>query len=84
MVLKALQKEPEDRYSDADHFADDLERVRTGAMPRPGQLGGHPGGPAFVRRHDQLVVAGVVMLVMASAAGWFFGTNCWRHATTSC
>ncbi len=72
VVLKALQKEPEDRYSDADHFADDLERVRTGrhVTARLSSVGTRVA--AFVRRHDQLVVAGVVMLVMASAAGWFF------------
>ena len=72
VVLKALQKEPEDRYSDADHFADDLERVRTGrhVTARLSSVGTRLA--AFVRRHDQLVVAGAVMLIMACAAGWFF------------
>jgi tetratricopeptide (TPR) repeat protein len=72
VVLKALQKDPDDRYSDADYFADDLERVRTGrhVTARISSVGTRVA--AFLRRHDQLVVAGMVMVIMASAAGLFF------------
>jgi hypothetical protein len=72
VVLKALEKDPDDRYSDADHFADDLERVRSGrhVTARINSLGTRL--TAFLRRHDQMVVAAVVMVMMAGGAAWFF------------
>ena len=72
VVLKALQKNPADRYSDADSFADDLDRARSGrhVSARISSVGTRI--KAFVRRYDQLVAAAVVMVTMASGAGWFF------------
>lgn len=77
VVLKALEKEPDDRYSDADHMADDLERVRTGrhVTARLNSFGTRL--TAFLRRHDQVVAAIGVMLLMAGGAAWFF-----RHKLT--
>lgn len=71
VILKALQKDPADRYDDADTFADDLERARSGrrVSARLSSMGTRIG--AFIRRHDQLVAALVVMLSMAIGA-WFF------------
>jgi serine/threonine protein kinase len=72
VVLKALQKEPEDRYGDADTFADDLERARSGrhVSARLSSVGTRL--LSFIRRHDQLVVAATVMLIMAGGASLFF------------
>lgn len=72
VVLKALQKEPADRYSDAEHFADDLDRARSGRHVSARLNSVSTRVTAFIRRHDQMVVAAGVMVAMAAGAGWFF------------
>ncbi len=72
VVMKALQKDPADRYADADHFADDLERVRSGRHVSARLTSVGTRMAAFVRRHDQMFAAGAVMLAMAGGASWLF------------
>jgi serine/threonine protein kinase len=68
IVLKALRKEPADRYATAQEMADDLQRFLDG---RP-ILARRPTSPerlrAWSRRHPAIVGSGVVALVLLSVA----------------
>ncbi|HEY5755408.1 MAG TPA: serine/threonine-protein kinase [Steroidobacter sp.] len=57
IVMKALAKEPEDRYGSAEHLAEDLHRFQRG-FP----VHAHPAGPLYrtqklVKRHKAATVA---------------------------
>ncbi len=68
IVLKAIRKEPADRYGTAQELADDLERFLDG---RP-ILARRPTRAdrlrSWSRRHPSLVWAGIVALILLSAA----------------
>lgn len=69
ICLKALQKNPADRYSSAAEFARDLERHLAGAP-----VGARGGGPGyrisrFYRRHRTGVAVGAVLLLLVAALG---------------
>jgi eukaryotic-like serine/threonine-protein kinase len=68
IVLKALRKDPADRYGTAQELADDLKRFLDG---RP-ILARRPTSAerlrAWSRRHPSIVTAGVVFLILLSAA----------------
>jgi hypothetical protein len=68
VVLKALRKEPSERYPTARELADDLQRFLDnrpilGRRPTPAER-----LRKLARRHPSLVGAGAVMLVLLSAA----------------
>jgi serine/threonine protein kinase len=68
IVLKALRKDPADRYGTAQDLADDLQRFLDGRpilarRPTPADR-----LRAWSRRHPSIVRAGVVALVLLSAA----------------
>lgn len=68
ILLKALQKQPRDRYGSADQFAEDLRRHLAG-LPVLAR-GDSPMYVAamFVRRHKAIVTA-VVLLILSLAGG---------------
>jgi serine/threonine protein kinase len=68
IVLKALRKEPADRYATAQDLADDLQRFLDGQpiVARPPTASERL--QAWSRRHPSLVRAGAVALVLVSAA----------------
>jgi hypothetical protein len=68
IVLKALRKEPADRYPTAQEMADDLQRFLDGRpiLARPPTLSERLR--AWSRRHPALVGSGVVALVLLTAA----------------
>ena len=72
VVLKALQKEPDERYDDADTFADDLERARSGRRVSARLSSMSTRVASFFRRHDQVVAAVIVMASMLTGAWMFF------------
>ena len=68
IVLKALRKEPADRYATAQEMADDLQRFLDGRpilarRPTPSER-----LRAWSRRHPAIVGSGVAALVLLSAA----------------
>ena len=72
IVLKALRKEPHERYNSAEQLSEDIRRHLTGqpVAARVGSLGYHAG--KFVRRNRlSLAVAAVIfLLVSVSAVLW--------------
>jgi serine/threonine protein kinase len=68
IVLKALRKEPADRYATAQEMADDLQRFLDGRpilARRPTPL---DRLRAWSRRHPAIVASGVAALILLSAA----------------
>ena len=68
IVLKALRKEPRDRYATAQELADDLgrfldDRPILARRPTPSER-----LRAWARRHPSIVAAGVVVLILLSTA----------------
>lgn len=72
VILKALEKEPKRRYADAESMASDLERARTGRSVTARLGTATTRLTQFVRRHDQLFAAALVVLLILGGAGWFF------------
>jgi serine/threonine protein kinase/tetratricopeptide (TPR) repeat protein/TolB-like protein len=73
IVLKAIRKEPEQRYASVREFAEDIERYLTGrpVLARDATLGYRSG--RFLRRHkESLTTAMVVLAVMAGIGIWQF------------
>ena len=75
IVLKALQKEPERRYSSAEAFREDLQRYLAGlpVRARPDSLGYR--ARKFIRRHRWAVVS--VVLVLGTLVGGL-GATLWQ------
>ena len=67
IILKALKKKPEERYSTVDAFAEDLKRHLDGAavMARPDAMSYRIG--KFVRRHRVGALAAVLVMVALGA-----------------
>lgn len=79
IVLKALKKQPEERYSTASEFADDLRRYLRGeaVSARPDSLGYR--AKKWTRRHKPVLQGvGITAVVIAAL---FVGTNAlWRKS----
>jgi serine/threonine protein kinase/tetratricopeptide (TPR) repeat protein len=71
IVLKALRKEPQDRYASAAEFANDIERYLSGnpvAARKPTLT--YRGG-RFLRRHKESTgTAAILLIMMASLSVW--------------
>jgi serine/threonine protein kinase len=72
VVLKALDKDPARRYEDAEAFASDLERARSGRHVSARMVSSWEHVRGLLRRYDQFFVAAAVMLAMALGAGFYF------------
>jgi serine/threonine protein kinase len=68
IVLKALRKEPADRYATAQEMADDLQRFLDGRPILARRPTPRERLRAWSRRHPALVGSGVAALVLLSAA----------------
>jgi non-specific serine/threonine protein kinase/serine/threonine-protein kinase len=74
IVLKALRKEPERRYSSAEQFAEDIRRHLEGlpVVARPDTVGYRAG--KFIRRHRGGVAAALLLFVViaggVAATAW--------------
>ncbi len=71
VVLKALDKHEPRRYRDAESFASDLERARTGRRVSARLATAFERLIDLARRYDQFFVAAGVMLAMAVGAGMY-------------
>lgn len=72
VILKALAKDPADRYADAEAFASDLERARMGRHVSARLVTWWERLGHLSRRYDQFFVAAAMMLAMALGAGMYF------------
>jgi serine/threonine protein kinase/Tol biopolymer transport system component len=73
ITLKALKKDPSERYESVEAFADDLHRYlrQKPIRARPDSIGYRTG--KFVRRHKRSITAGVLAtlaLIGATHTGW--------------
>jgi formylglycine-generating enzyme required for sulfatase activity len=65
IILKALAKDPQDRYGDAAEMAADLRRRLAGSAVEPGRAGRtHPLKPALWRQRYRLMGAGVLAVAV--------------------
>ena len=72
VMLKSIAKDPAKRYTDADAFANDLERAISGRRVTAQLFSYWENSLLLARRYDQFFVAAAMMLLMAALAGWFF------------
>jgi serine/threonine protein kinase len=68
VLLKALQKEPRDRYATAGELADDLERFLCGQRVRARRTSAWDRAKRWVGRHPGTVAAAMVSLVVVVIA----------------
>lgn len=69
VILKALEKNEQRRYDDAESFADDLERARTGRPVAARMATWFERAWELARQYDQFFAAAFVMLAMAIGGG---------------
>lgn len=79
IVLKAMRKEPEQRYGSVEQLADDVRRYLEGdvVVARKGSWTYHAG--KLVRRHKLPLAAAAVVLVLTLGFG-VIATALWRQA----
>jgi serine/threonine-protein kinase len=71
IVMKALRKEPGNRYSSAAALSDDVERLRTGKRVMARQPTVAYRGARFLRRHRETATAvAVALAVIGALAAW--------------
>ena len=70
IILKAIEKEPDDRYPSAEALASDLERFLAGERPRATRVPLHHRVRSWVRRHPSgtLSLAGLVLAALIAVA----------------
>lgn len=72
VILKSLEKDPEDRYQTALEFADDLSRVATGLPTRARKLGRLGSIWRQIRAHGRLAGIAAASLVFAGVLFGYF------------
>jgi serine/threonine protein kinase len=72
VILKALEKEPGQRYPDGESFASDLERALSGRHVSARLFSYWERFLYVAKRYDQILVAGVVMLGMVLTPVFYF------------
>lgn len=72
VILKALEKDPDDRYADGESFASDLERAITGRHVSAQLFSNWGHVTSFVRRHDQMIAALTEAIVLVCLSAYFF------------
>jgi serine/threonine protein kinase/tetratricopeptide (TPR) repeat protein/TolB-like protein len=71
IVMKALRKEPQNRYSSAADLSDDIERLRTGRRVMARQPTVAYRAARFLRRHRESAAAvAVALAVIGALAAW--------------
>jgi len=70
IILKAIEKEPDDRYPSAEALAADLERFLAGERPRATRVPLHHRVRSWVRRHPggTLSMAGLILAALIAVA----------------
>ena len=72
VMLKALEKDPDDRYPDAQAFATDLERAISGRHVTAHLFSSRERFHYFFKRHEKTIAAVVlVLLIILGVAGFY-------------
>jgi eukaryotic-like serine/threonine-protein kinase len=69
ILLKAIRKEPTERYASVKEFSDDIERYLKGLPIRARRPTLTYRGAKFVRRHKESAATAIFMLIVAIALG---------------
>lgn len=72
VILKALEKDPEDRYPDAESFAHDLERAITGRHVTARLFSFRERIFYVFRRHDKAIAIGVLIMLALGAVAFHY------------
>ena len=72
VVVKALAKDPAQRYSDAEEMALDLERVLSGMTVHARRYSYTARLAGWARRRERLFAAAAVLLGLAGWGAWYF------------
>jgi serine/threonine protein kinase len=72
VVMKALEKDPADRYPDAQAFANDLERAITGRHVTAHLFSTKERILFFFRRHDKTIAVTVMVLLVIGGISRFY------------
>jgi serine/threonine protein kinase/tetratricopeptide (TPR) repeat protein len=79
ILMKALRKDPRERYASALDFSEDIERHLAGrpvAARRP--TFSYRGG-RFLRRHKESAGTAIILLMLAAAVGTWEARHLWTH-----
>jgi len=79
ILMKALRKEPQDRYASAQDFSNDIERHLAGRPVLARRPTFSYRGGRFLQRHKESVGTAIILLVLAAAAGVWQARHFWRH-----
>ena len=82
IVLKALRKEPEQRYTSAQELGDDIRRHLSGHMVAARQHTGTYSARQFVRRHRLGAAAALGLLLLAGGYAAMLAVNARRVRAT--
>jgi len=72
VVMKALEKDPEDRYPDAEAFAHDLERAISGRHVTAHLFSIKERVFFFFRRHDKVMATAVLLLMVVGGVAYYY------------
>jgi len=72
VMFKALEKNPKDRYVDAEAFAGDLERAMSGRAVSAHHFTILDRGRHFVRQHERAITTLVLVSAVALGMGYYF------------
>jgi eukaryotic-like serine/threonine-protein kinase len=79
ILMKALRKDPLDRYASAQDFSNDIERHLAGRPVVARRPTFSYRGGRFLHRHKESVGTAIMLLILAATFGMWEARHLWRH-----
>jgi eukaryotic-like serine/threonine-protein kinase len=79
ILMKALRKDPQDRYASAQDFSNDIERHLAGRPVVARRPTFSYRGGRFLLRHKESVGTAIILLILAAAVGVWETRHLWRQ-----